>query len=266
MNFDELPLSTSAYLADTQHLSLPQHGAYLLILMTMWRAKGWLPDDDRMLANICKLSVSKWLKISAEIRALLIVRDGRLSQKRLLFEIENVMKTSLKNSANGKAGGLAKALKNKDQGVANATVSLDSRQNAPVTATLSSSSDSEFKKREGRKSGGASLSSDWLPTAADVEYGIALNLTRLEIDGFAEDMRLWARANANRAVGRKSDWTATFRGWMRREAARLKSKRGAHYDQRDGSLLDAINGLPGDDEGAGYQAGRKGSIQRLPAR
>ena len=36
----------------------------------------------------------------------------------------------------------------------------------------------------------------------------------------AEDMRLWAGANANRQVARKADWSLTFKGWMRREAKR----------------------------------------------
>src|ERR1017187_4443174 len=90
-NLDELPLSTSAYLSDTLHLSLPQHGAYLLILMSMWRAGGWIADDEVKLANTCRLSVKKWLKIEGQVRALLILENGKLSQKRLLSEVEKTL-------------------------------------------------------------------------------------------------------------------------------------------------------------------------------
>lgn len=215
---DELNLSTSAYLADTQHLSLPQHGAYLLILMTMRRAKGWIRDDDHLLANICKLSVPKWKKIAPEIRALLIERDGNLSQKRLLSEVEIDLKTISKNVENGRAGGLAKALKNKTSGVASATLSLGSRQPHEVLPTVFSE-DLESKKEKKKSTRGSTLPSDWQPISADRDYGLRLGLTDVQIDSALDDMRMWAKANANRAVARKADWSATFRNWMKREAS-----------------------------------------------
>ena len=47
------------YLGDTGHLTTTQHGAYLLLMMHYWR-KGELPDDDRQLAKITKLSLKSW--------------------------------------------------------------------------------------------------------------------------------------------------------------------------------------------------------------
>lgn len=222
-SLDTIPLSTSAYLADTQHLSLPEHGAYLLILMTMWRAGGWIKDDDRLLANICKISLKKWLSIAPVIRHLLLAKDGRLSQKRLLSESKKAEDVVSKNRANGAKGGAAKALKNKEQGLATAKVSLPhplphplpDRQN-PEKPTLSFLEESKNLESKKRKKAGTALSSDWQPTASDRAYGRELGLTDSTIDQFAEDMRVWAQANANREVARKADWSATFKGWMRR--------------------------------------------------
>src|ERR1700723_3718914 len=47
-----------------------------------------------------------------------------------------------------------------------------------------------------------------------------LNLTDSQIDDMAEDMRLWAGANANRQIARKANWSMAFKSWMRREAAK----------------------------------------------
>ena len=47
-----------------------------------------------------------------------------------------------------------------------------------------------------------------------------MGLTKVDVLGFAEDMRLWALSNANRAVARKANWSTTFMGWLRREAAK----------------------------------------------
>ena len=219
---DELPLSTSAYLADTQHLSLPQHGAYMLILMTMWRAGGWIDDDERKLATICKTTVKKWRQIAGDVRALLIIRDGKLSQKRLLSEVEIVLNMVARNRENGSAGGRAKALKTQEPTLATATVSPAVRQNGADSALPSLTTDSESKVKKGKS--GIALPIDWRPSPDELIYGHDLGFNDKAIDGMAEDMRLWARANANRAVGRKADWSSTFKGWMRREADKRKPR------------------------------------------
>jgi|SRR5882672_5729624 len=89
--FDVMPFSTSAYLADTGHLTLPQHGAYFLILLAMWRAGGWIEDNDKKLATICKISlVSRWRSMCGPVRELLICKDGKLTQKRLIRELSEL--------------------------------------------------------------------------------------------------------------------------------------------------------------------------------
>lgn len=243
---DIMPLDTSAYIADTTHLSLPQHGAYLLILMTMWRAGGWLADDDRILANVVKLSVPKWRKIAEPVRALLLVRDGKLSQKRLLLEIENASKKIPKSRA--------KSLKNKEPTPENSGFAPTTVESTLPLLTTLLPSDSEQEDRTESKEGerslrssGRSLPVDWQISRTDFEYGQGLGLSTTQIRGMAEDMRLWAQANSNRAVGRKADWTATFRGWMRRDSHKFLHRRGGRGGAPTLVDLALGNGRPTDE-------------------
>lgn len=72
---------------------------------------------------------------------------------------------------------------------------------------------------------GKALPEGWVPSVADTEYGYdKLGLTPENIENLAEDMRIWAGANANRQIARKANWSLAFKGWMRREAAKLKGK------------------------------------------
>jgi hypothetical protein len=73
---------------------------------------------------------------------------------------------------------------------------------------------------------GTSLPETWAPSEDDFAYGAREGLTREQVARCGEDMRLWAFSNRNRAVARKSDWTMTFRGWLRREAPKLKRQNG----------------------------------------
>ena len=87
------PLYCPDYLGDTQHLSVEQHGAYLLLLMAMWNSQdGRLPNNERLLARITKVSGKRWTRSFAPtILPMLIVTDAWVSQKRLQKELEKCL-------------------------------------------------------------------------------------------------------------------------------------------------------------------------------
>ena len=114
-------LWTDAYMADTSHLTTLEHGAYLLLMMAMWRAGGRLPDDDVRLARVVKLPLDKWRKMAPLIREFLTVKDGFVFQKRLKLELEIAQSRIDKSRKAGRAGGRAKALKYKKPTPSSAT-------------------------------------------------------------------------------------------------------------------------------------------------
>ena len=101
--FPKFPLWTDAYLGDTTHLSTLEHGAYLLLLIAMWRSKfKSLPNDDKLLARYTHLTPSRWRKIKPVILAFFDVSDEVLTQARLSDEFESVKQHSLKQSNNAR--------------------------------------------------------------------------------------------------------------------------------------------------------------------
>lgn len=85
------------FVADTQHLSTLEIGAYQLIcdnivILGQDFEPASLPDDDRMLANIAHLTLAEWRKMRPRLcegaLAVLTVAGGRVSQARVEDEIE----------------------------------------------------------------------------------------------------------------------------------------------------------------------------------
>ena len=99
--------------------------------------------------------------------------------------------------------------------------------------------------------GGKLLDPNWRPSNADVMYGIGLGLTTPAIWDIATDMALWCEANAHRPIAKKSNWSAAFKSWMRREAAKRKPPNGAGSATMDAfdKLIAAGQVGPGDHEG-----------------
>lgn len=54
-----MPLHIGDYLADTGHLTATEHGAYLLLIMHYWQ-NGCLPENERIIARIAKLTPEQW--------------------------------------------------------------------------------------------------------------------------------------------------------------------------------------------------------------
>lgn len=230
---DEIPWNVPAYITDTTHLSTLQHGAYMLILMAMWRHGGKLPDDDRVLANITKLPMGRWKSIMGPVRALLRpAGEGFLSQKKLNNTLGKILETSKKNSMNGKLGAAAKALKSLAATPALASGSAASGQEGAgepperlLTSLKDSSSRDSVKKKENKKErarskAGDPLPEDWKPSEDEIEYGIKIGFTRQQVLSMGEAMRCWAIANAHRKEARKAGalgWSAAYKGWMRRK-------------------------------------------------
>lgn len=63
-----MPLYIGDYLGDTMHLSGPEHGAYLLLMMHSWRT-GPLPKDSRALASIARTEMASWRRMEPTILA-----------------------------------------------------------------------------------------------------------------------------------------------------------------------------------------------------
>jgi uncharacterized protein YdaU (DUF1376 family) len=109
-----MPLYVSDYIADTTHLSTEEHGAYILLLMVMWKGEGTLRNDDKLLAKIVRLSPTKWAKIKTTILAFFEVEESRIFHKRISGLIEKSKNLGEKRSEIGRKGGEAKSLKSKE--------------------------------------------------------------------------------------------------------------------------------------------------------
>lgn len=99
-----MPFWTDAYLGDTKHLTTIEHGAYLLLLITMWRTKSKsLPDDDRLLARYTGLTARQWQRMKPIIEPFFDVENGVWTQGRLTDEANAVRRYSKKQSDRSKA-------------------------------------------------------------------------------------------------------------------------------------------------------------------
>lgn len=93
-----MPLYVADYLADTGHLSTVEHGAYMLLIMHYWQT-GVLPDDDRKLARIVRLTADQWQEIRDTLADLF---EPGWTHKRIDAELAHASDVISKRSAAAK--------------------------------------------------------------------------------------------------------------------------------------------------------------------
>jgi uncharacterized protein YdaU (DUF1376 family) len=91
-----LPLYVADYLRDTSHLRAAESGAYLHLIMAYW-VNGGLPDDDRQLATIAKVTDREWKKMRPTLEK--FFGSGFTSHKRIDLEIWKAAEISEANSS-----------------------------------------------------------------------------------------------------------------------------------------------------------------------
>jgi uncharacterized protein YdaU (DUF1376 family) len=99
-----MPLYVGDYLAKTSHLTMEQHGAYLLLLMHYW-ANGSLPQDCGQLVAIARCSDEWW---AGNCKILAQFFDNRWRNKRMEKELSKAKTISDKRSLAGLKGGWKK--------------------------------------------------------------------------------------------------------------------------------------------------------------
>jgi uncharacterized protein YdaU (DUF1376 family) len=125
-----MPLYIADYLGDTQHLTTEEHGAYLLILMAMWR-HGMLRNDPTLLSRIAKVSPRRWATIAPNVMPYFAVEEEFIISRRLQKEHEKACSYAKKQSENAKRGVEAKALKRNNPPPANGSAKSEPNASLP---------------------------------------------------------------------------------------------------------------------------------------
>lgn len=107
-----MPLYTDAWLADTAQLSAEEKGAYMGLLISMWRSpEPRLRLDHERLSRVACVSARRWAKIWPVLAEFFVEQDGHITQKRLTNERLRVSEKIESSRTNGKLGGRPKSLK-----------------------------------------------------------------------------------------------------------------------------------------------------------
>lgn len=102
-----MQLYVADYLADTQHLTTEEHGAYLLLLFSYWQTGKALRSDR--LAPVARLSNERWNDVKETLREFFFEDGNQWIHFRVEADLEAVNSKSLKASGAGKASARARA-------------------------------------------------------------------------------------------------------------------------------------------------------------
>src|SRR5215471_16437035 len=89
-----LPLWTDALIGDTVHLSMQEFGAYVMILIAIWRHDARpLPDDDKKFAQMLRVSPKIWARnLRPALEPFFVLENHAWRQLRLEKEWERLQR------------------------------------------------------------------------------------------------------------------------------------------------------------------------------
>lgn len=230
-NAPAIPLFTDAYLSDTHHLTLEEHGAYLKLMMVAWRSSSCtLPDDDARIARILGVSASKWSKLKPAVMEFWTLTPEGWSQKRLQKERAFVEKKREQNSRAAKSRWQDQVIENIEDGECERISERNAPPPPPNKIPSEAKASSGIRAREKTK---ISLPENWLPEPFDLK-----SKSRSVVDGWPpgafeqqlEHFTAHHRKNATRFV----DWQAAWATWVLNSEKFGSNHNGAKFSNGSG--------------------------------
>ena len=78
------------YLADTQHLTTEEHGAYLLLMMNYWQRGKPLDNSNNRLAHVCGMSIEQWIEVQKVLQEFFIIVDETWFHSRIDSDLNSI--------------------------------------------------------------------------------------------------------------------------------------------------------------------------------
>lgn len=226
------------YLADTMHLEAEEHGAYLLLLMNYWQTGEAIPKSR--LQRIARVTCNeRWASVQQALSEFFDDNGTHWFHHRVERDLDSVMEIQRQRVAAGKASAEArKRVKNEEKQSrfngrsTSVEVSLNEKAtNREEIQIRSEEIEKTCAKAPGKQATGSRLPADWTLPADWKAWAAA---ERPDIDPARESLVFrdyWVAQPG--AKGRKTDWLATWRNWIRRANASKGSSAPAERQYRD---------------------------------
>ena len=124
-----MPLHIGDYLADTGHLNVAEHGAYMLLIMHYWQ-NGRLPESERLIARVARMTPEQWDE-SRDVLAMLF--GPKWTHKRIDEELAKAEAIIEKRRTAGRARQSSKPAAEGEQVVSTCSAHADTRAGTPST-------------------------------------------------------------------------------------------------------------------------------------
>lgn len=225
-----IPLYVDDYDAATAHLTIEEDGAYSRLLRLCWRTPGCsLPNEPAWIARKIRLSMEDYERVAKPvIDEFFTLSRGRLVQKRLRDEYDDISRKKSARKSAGKKGGEAKARKTKDNSASIANdLPSDTRafpnpdpnpEPEEAIASMAGSAEAAPERNEPvRGKVGRRKPETAIPEGYPDANAIADGQARIREAGANLDARVQAERFRNHALQndrRCRDWAAAWRNWI----------------------------------------------------
>lgn len=203
------------YRRDTAHLSLLEHGIYRQLLDTYYLSEQPIPrETQQVFRRLCAITEEEQKAVILVLNDFFTATEDGWIHKRCDAMIDAYHQKANTSRSNGKLGGRPK----KTQQVILGS-ETETQAKANITLTKEPLTNNLDKEKIEKKKSATRLPQDWQPSDEDVQF---CRTERSDLDPYKTGERFrdyWLGVSG--AKGRKLDWPATWRNWVRNEKRQM---------------------------------------------